>query len=99
MKTKFYFESKDDEICFSKEYFDEKMIERNITSMEVFEAIQDRIEGVFWCKIHEFFLDRGVKGMCGKECEHYKPINGKNGKCKYHSLKMFYAGEKITLKL
>lgn len=91
-----YFENKDSENCYEKDYFDDIMRLNNTTKIEVFEAEIEFKTGYFWC---DELLEIGEVGCgCGKMCEDYKPRNGKNGRC-VHSKSPYGLGEKITLKL
>jgi len=95
-REKYYFEDTDSEICYNENYFIESMLEGE-TEIEVYEAISDRICGVFWCKIHCFCGDDS-RDTCGRQCKDYKPRNGKSGCCKHYTTKLYIHGEKITLK-
>ena len=97
MKTQFYFKKQDSEICYDKKYFQDYMNENGLTEMEVFEAIPEKINGIFWCKYYCSCGNKGEDG-CGKDCPHYTPRNGKSGCCKYYTNILYTHGEKIILK-
>jgi len=96
MKTKYYFKHSDSELCYSENYFQERMKEYGLNELEVFEAIPDKFDGIFWCKEHLFSGD-GTKDYCGKQCDEYKPRNGKSGCCIHHSTKMYEHGNQVIL--
>lgn len=79
---KFYFcESINEKLCFTKDYFLEKMKERGLKELELTEAIIDIGGEFFFCKaIGE--VGEKSEGGCGKECKLYEPRNGKSGICK-----------------
>jgi hypothetical protein len=97
-KTKYYFEDGNSEICYQKDYFLDSMRFDGFTEIEVYEAIPERRTDAFWCKNHWFCGDDS-KDTCGKQCKQYSPRNGKSGCCKSYTTRLFYHGEKITLKL
>lgn len=79
-KSKFYFRE-DDECCYTVESHLEYMKENCINEMKVFEAERETKSDYFWCK---YYGETGEVGEgCGKMCDEYKPLNGKNGRC-YH---------------
>jgi len=93
MKRQFYFEHSDSEVCYRADYFLEQYEE-----VKVFEAIPERIPGVFWCKEHLFCGDNSAD-TCGKhQCEQYDPRNGKNGRCRFHCIELYTHGNPVTLK-
>ena len=97
MKNQFYFRNKDAEVCYTKDYFLEEMKTEGITEMEVYEAVPEKIPGVFWCKI-ECFCGDDSQDTCGKQCRAYAPRNGKSGCCRHYTTQIYYPGDKITLK-
>jgi len=98
MKIQYYFEDENSEICYTKKHFEIKMYEEDITEIEVFKAIPDKIKGIFWCK-HYGFCGQTSESFCGKQCDNYAPRNGKSGCCKRYTTRIYLWGEKITLKL
>jgi hypothetical protein len=98
MKIQYYFEDENSEMCFTKGYFEVKMLRDGVTEMEVFKAIPDKEKGIFWCK-HENSCGDSTEGTCGKNCEFYVPRNGKSGCCKDYTNIIYIWGEKVTLKL
>lgn len=100
MRKQFYFKRESCEKCYTKEYFKDYMKENGITEIEVFEAIPEKINGIFWCKYYETCADRSYDiDSCGKDCKHYTPRNGKSGCCKYYSNILYTHGEKVTFKI
>lgn len=92
---KYYFETEDSEICYTKEHFVEVMKEESLTEIEVIEAKRTKDNEYFWCT---YFGEVGEKGYCGKACKEYTPRNGKSGNCK-HNGSLYEKGEKTILKL
>jgi hypothetical protein len=93
----FYFESNNSEICYSEDYFQDLMNFEGWSEMDVVEAIPERIPGVFWCNVH-CFCGENTAHTCGRQCREYKPRNGKNGRCRHHSVNLFTHGNPVTLK-
>lgn len=91
--AKKYFTKGDDEHCYPLSSIKETMREHGIETQEVVEAkaMTGNSEGFFYC---QEFMAMGEKGGCGKQCEAYAPRNGKNGRCKHHSV--FYEETEIT---
>ena len=81
-------------MCYTKDYF----IEKYATEDEIvlYEAITDRIKGIFWCKEEQFCGDDS-RDSCGKKCRAYKPRNGKSGCCKHYTTKLYTHGDRIKL--
>ena len=78
---KLYFETLDSEHCFSLEDIKDKMRADNIKTQTVYRAEIDKtVPDFFWCGA---MGEVGEKGNCGKQCEDYKPRNGKSGCCKH----------------
>ena len=98
MRKKYYFEFSDSEICHTEDYFQDRMIDEGLIVIEVYEAIPDKISGMFWCKVIAFCGD-DTADSCGKQCNEYSPRNGKSGCCKHHTAWLYYHSNKITLSL
>lgn len=79
---KYYFENEDAYQCFTKEYFIDEMKENNLDEMKLYEAVRDDDSEFFWCQFEEEAAEKS-ETTCGKDCEAYKPRNGKGGICKY----------------
>jgi Mn-containing catalase len=78
---KLYFRNEDSERCHEKEYFIDEMKDVGIKEMMVFVVQKDKSKDYFWCKaIDDVCANDDTH--CGKECEDYKPCNGKSGKCR-----------------
>lgn len=73
---KYYFETEDSEIAYQIDHFD-SVLQR---PFKLFEAVPCKVEGFFWCKAVD---ECAEEGGCGKDCEYYKPCNGKSGICRY----------------
>jgi len=93
MKKKLYCLESDDEMFFTKEYF-ESMLEPG-QEMELIEGEPFKEQGYFWCRYYD---TQGESGECGKICDAYDPINGKSGRCKYHTYTFYRPTDKaITI--
>jgi len=91
---KYYFQ-KDDNRCYPLKRHLNNMKENDIEEMVVFEAVRQTGSDYFYCK---FFKEVGEVGEgCGKECEEYKPRNGKSGRC-LHSGSIYEYGKQKILK-
>ena len=95
-RPKYYFESNDSEICYTEDHFHDLMDYEKWSKMELFEAIPERIQGVFWCKVHSFCAD-DTADTCGRQCDQYEPRNRKNGCCKHHCSRLYTHGNPVTL--
>lgn len=93
---KYFFENSDSEVCYNKKYFDIHMQEEGLTEMSVFEAIPDKIKGIFWCRKHKFCGDDSTV-TCGKQCKEYAPRNGRSGCCKFYSTGIYIQGDKVKI--
>ena len=82
-----YFETPDSEFCHPKEV----LLANGVTV--AFEAKPVKGTGFFFCKE---FQQVGEVGSCGRECESYKPRNGKNGICKNYR-GVYEKGEEVQL--
>jgi len=79
--SKLYYFQKDNEYCYSLDYYRSYMKENDIKEMVVFRAKMLTREPYYFCK---FFGEVGEVGEgCGKQCSEYIPRNGKNGRCTY----------------
>jgi hypothetical protein len=91
---KYYFGATDSEMCHTIDYFYEQMEELKIPQLQIYPAIQLKGKPFFWCSILCECGERG-ENICGKlNCTHYKPRNGKNGRCVHH--KNCYAPSDIS---
>lgn len=79
MKKKLYFKD-DAENCYTIEDHIDQMKFDGETEREVFVAKVERGTGYFYCC--EFSEIGEVKESCGKQCDKYKPRNGRGGICK-----------------
>ncbi len=78
--AKLYFNEFED-FCNGIEHHLEYMADNGIKEMKVFEAKIETGTGFFFCT--NFYEVGEVGQSCGKQCEAYKPLNGKNGRCKH----------------
>lgn len=97
MKKQYYFENEDSEICYTESHFQDIMKFEKVETIVVYEAVPDKINGIFWCR-HEAFCGNDSSDTCGKQCRSYSPRNGKSGCYKYYTTKIYVCGNKITLK-
>lgn len=95
---KYYFKYSDSEICYTEDHFRDEMIFDGLTEIEVYEAIPEKIAGIFWCKAQTFCGDDS-HDSCGKQCHDYRPRNGKSGCCKFYTTKLYTHGTKTVLVL
>jgi hypothetical protein len=72
------------------------MKENKLSEIEVYKAIKEKINGIFWCTKYKFCGD-GTQDYCGKQCRDYSPRNGKSGRCRFHTNDLYIPGDKITL--
>ena len=91
MKQKYYFRNEASEMCYTLNYHMEQARDDGLTEIELFTAIHVKVEGIIWC---EAFDKCGDNGCCGRQCEDYKPRNGKSGICK-HQGKLYVPDEKV----
>ncbi len=100
-KEKMYFEEIDGEFCYTEERIKERT-NSDLKEIDVFEAyklpVKYRDKGIFWCKTEGFCGDDS-QDTCGKQCNNYEPRNGVSGCCKAYTTALYYAGDKVTLKL
>lgn len=80
---KYYFENIGSERCYTKDYFVELMKEIGIKEMQVYPAKIITGGSLAWCFEADKPIETGRACGCGKECEFYKPRNGKNGRCRF----------------
>jgi hypothetical protein len=94
---KYYFINQHDENCTSKEGVIEHMKLLGLSELEVNEAERLYIDCEAWCKVVGLPTEIGE---CGKQCEDYKPRNGKSGCCLHYS-KVFYecSEKKVKIKI
>ena len=95
-RIKLYFEDSDSEVCYPLDYFTDSM-DSSESEITLYEAIPDKIPGCFWCKV-QYFCGDDSRDTCGKQCNDYKPRNGKSGCCKHYATTLYIHGEKVTLK-
>jgi hypothetical protein len=77
--SKYYFRTEDSEMCYTLDYLLEQAKEAGLTEIELLTAIPQKVEGMIWCRAVD---GCGEKGECGKQCDSYKPRNGKSGICR-----------------
>jgi hypothetical protein len=92
-----YFEEEDGELCYTAEQIKERA-EPGIKEIEVFQAIEYKEKGLFWCKTYKICVENSQK-TCSKQCEGYKPKNGKTGCCKAYTRTLHSHGKKVILKI
>ena len=78
---KLYFSEYSEE-CFTKDYWKWYLEDNNLSEIKLFEAVPDFGNGYFYCQEYGEIGEVSDKS-CGKQCEFYKPRNGKNGRCRF----------------
>lgn len=97
--AKYYFSQHEPEYCYKKDYHLQYMKDNQINEMLVFEAKREIGSDMFFCKE---VMEVGVKGEgdgCGNMCEHYKPRNGKSGRCKHSGYVYEQTEKSVILKI
>lgn len=90
-----YFESIESEICYPLSYHIEGAKINGLKEIKLFEANEDKIDGVVWCDLMEA---TGDKSECNKkQCELYHSKSGR-GVCS-HRGKLYEHGEEVTFKV
>lgn len=69
-------------------------LNKYIVTLFLFEAKRESGTGYFFCKE---FQACGEVGECGRMCEKYNPMNGKNGRCKHYGYVYEQTDNKIIL--
>ncbi|HRH68856.1 MAG TPA: hypothetical protein PLB89_05045 [Flavobacteriales bacterium] len=80
-------------------------IDRHLASMREGDETQRRLllakpekgTGQFYCS--ELYFAGESKDNCGKQCDAYAPLNGKNGRCKHHRPLYEPVGDTLLLTL
>lgn len=93
MKTKYYFEALDSELCYTLDYHLDQAREQGLSRIELYEAVPEKVNGFFFCRAVNAV---GEDGYCGSQCTDYEPRNGKSGMCRHRSNTMYEHGEKVT---
>lgn len=94
--SKYYFRTEDDERCYTLDYHLANAKDEGLTEIELFEAIPEKVDGVFWCRAAD---ECAEEGYCGKQCEEYEPKNGKSGMCRHKCNTFHTHGEKIVFRV
>lgn len=76
---RYFTESTDTDGVQSLEFYKSE-IDEDLKEIELFEMKRD-IGGQMWCDEVWDFVEKGMD--CGRFCKHYKPCNGKSGRCRY----------------
>lgn len=82
MKHYFNIDEDDQEMCYPLKYWKAHIKDNDIKEMVITEAKRVKLgqSDYFFCKA---VFEIGEKGDCGKQCEDYRPRNGKSGICKH----------------
>ena len=75
---KYYMASWDEDGVGTLDGYKDMIIDGEEEEIELFEMKRD-IGGEMWCEEREDFVE---KGDCDRWCNHYKPCNGKSGRCR-----------------
>lgn len=94
---KLYFREGDDEVAYDLETHYDYMRSEGIKELKVYRAKAEIGTGMFWCQEYQEIGD--TKESCGKQCEAYKPRNGKSGICKHYGYPYEKTDEVKTLKV
>ena len=93
----FFCEKIDDENCFSLQYFKDKLIEDELTELELADSVPLYGDDCFYCKKFDM-PGSSSQSNCGKDCKEYKPRNGKNGRCCFSGYCYTTGSRKFKLK-
>lgn len=96
MASKYYFRTENDERCYTLEYHLLDAKDKGLTEIKLFEAVPEKIDGMFWCRAVN---ECGEEGYCGSQCAEYEPKNGKSGMCKYKCSTFHNHGKKVVFKV
>jgi hypothetical protein len=90
-----YFDNADEGYCYSIDHFKEILKESGDSEIILWLAEREVGEDHFFCSEYG---EVGLKedNQCGRLCDGYAPINGKNGRCR-HSKNTYFPSEKYTL--
>lgn len=91
--NKLYFAHSDSEICYPLEYHMESA-PASAKEIELYQAVPEKISGMFWCRAVEAVVEHG---MCGKQCAEYAPKNGKSGMCRHRCNTLYTRGNKVVI--
>jgi len=95
--AKLYFRLDNQEFAYDKETILDQMRFEGIEKLSIFEAERETGVDHFYCQALGFV---GLVGeRCGKECESYKPRNGKNGRCVHSGYCYTQTDKSITLSI
>lgn len=95
MKKGYYFcDMIDDSACFNYQKIVEFCKEYGINQITVFQAQRVTGDGTFYCDLYDE-CGYTSDSNCGRLCDGYKPLNGKNGRCK-HSKYCYEKGAEVT---
>lgn len=95
MSKKIYFSEHNDSVGYNLNYWKEHMQENQLDNMVLVEGKRMLGSDYFYCT--EYFEVGEVGHSCGKQCDGYKPNNGKNGRCKHYGYCYEETDIKITL--
>lgn len=94
--AKKYFLNEDKEVAYQLGYWKDYMADNELKEVVLLEAKRETGTGYFYCK--EFGEIGNVNEGCGKQCEKYKPNNGKNGRCAHYGYCYEPTSKKLILK-
>ena len=92
-KEKMYFEEGNWENCYPLDYFRDDLGDDGVVLNE---AVIDIGGDGAWCKVAGEAIERDDSG-CGKDCDDYKPRNGKSGMCKHQTFCYTNTGKTFLL--
>ncbi len=80
-KPRFYFSDYNEEGCYTLKSMYELMGDEEMEELVIYPAVMVVGMGFYYCS--ELGEVGEVGEGCGKECKHYQPRNGKNGRCRF----------------
>lgn len=83
------------EFCYPLSYHMDQARENGLDKLELYLAKPVKNTDMFWCKAADAL---GLKSdnLCGLQCSHYKPRNGRSGICK-HKAHTYAPSEEKTI--
>lgn len=94
MAKRYFVDIFSDYFCYTKECVLDIMRRQGIKEIKAYESVIERSNDLFWCKEFGDVYEKGIS--CGKQCDSYKPRNGKSGCCK-HVGHLYEKGKELTI--
>lgn len=96
MKKALYFRTEEGEWCQTLDAHIEDAESEGLETIELFEAVPEKVAGFFWCRA---VGEVSEEGTCGKLCDDYEPKNGKSGMCRHKYNTLYTTGAKVTFEV